>query len=160
MPVSRKRRRKIEQRQRQVAELTLKGHSQTEIAQRLGVTQPTVSNDLKSIRAAWRQASVRDFDASFSEQLEMLSLIQREAWEAWERSKGPGHTAVIQGAGEGEPSKTRQTVKRQTGDPRFLEQVQKCLAASRALLGLAVEGDRRAKIRLSEKNVFTIAGIV
>lgn len=160
MSKSRKRKTEIEQRQRQVAELTLKGHTQSEIAGRLGVTQPTVSNDLKAIRAAWRQASVRDFDAAFSEQLEMLTLVQREAWEAWERSKGPGHTAVISGAGEGEPSKTRQTIKRQTGDPRFLEQVQKCLAASRALLGLAIEGDRRATIRLAEKNVFTLAGIV
>jgi len=160
MSIHRKRKIEIEQRQRQVAELTLKGLTQSEIAGRLGVTQPTVSNDLKAIRAAWRQATLRDFDATFSEQLEMLSLIQREAWEAWERSKGPGHTAVIQGAGEGEPSKTRQTIKRQTGDPRFLEQLQKCLAASRALLGLAVEGERRAKIRLNEKRAFTIAGIL
>jgi DNA-binding MarR family transcriptional regulator len=160
MSISRKRKMQIEQRQKQVAELTLKGHTQSEIAERLGVTQPTVSNDLKAIRAAWRQATSRDFDATFSEQVEMLSLIQREAWEAWERSKGPGHTAVIQGAGEGEPSKTRQTIKRQTGDPRFLEQLQKCLAASRALLGLAVEGDRRGKIRLTERNVFTLAGMV
>jgi len=160
MSISRKRKIQIEQRQRQVAELTLKGLAQSEIAARLGISQSTVSNDLKAIRAAWRQGALRDFDATFSEQLEMLTLIQREAWEAWERSKQPGHTAVIAGAGEGEPSKTRQTIKRQTGDPRFLEQLQKCLAASRALLGLAIEGDRRAKIRLSEKNVFTIAGIV
>ncbi|HUY92897.1 MAG TPA: LuxR C-terminal-related transcriptional regulator [Pirellulales bacterium] len=160
MSISRQRKLQIEQRQRQVAEWTLKGHSQSEIAGRLGVTQPTVSNDLKTIRAAWRAATVRDFDASLSEHLEMLTLIQREAWEAWERSKGPGHTAVIQGAAEGEPSKTRQTIKRQSGDPRFLEQVQKCLAASRALLGLGVEGERRAKIRLNEKRPFTIAGML
>ena len=90
----------------------------------------------------------------------MLTLIQREAWEAWERSKQPGHTAVIDGAGEGEPSKARQTIKRQTGDPRYLEQVQKCPAATRALLALAVEGDRRGHVRLNKKNVFTTAGIV
>jgi DNA-binding MarR family transcriptional regulator len=160
MSISRKRKMQIEQRQRQVAELTLMGRTQIEIAERLGVAQPTVSNDLKAIRAAWRQATSRDFEATFSEQLEMLTLIQREAWEAWERSKGPGHTAVIQGAGEAEPSKTRQTIKRQTGDPRFLEQLQKCLAASRALLGLAVEGDRRATIRLNERHPFTLAGMV
>lgn len=160
MSISRQRKLQVEQRQRQVAELTLKGHTQSEIAERLGVAQPTVSNDLKAIRAAWRQATSRDFEATFSEQLEMLTLIQREAWEAWERSKGPGHTAVIQGAAEGEPSKTRQTIKRQTGDPRFLAQLQKCLAASRALLGLAVEGDRRGKIRLSERHPFTLAGMV
>ncbi|HEV7223298.1 MAG TPA: hypothetical protein VGN42_11395 [Pirellulales bacterium] len=160
MSISRKRKMQIEQRQRQVAELTLMGRTQSEIAERLGVTQPTVSNDLAAVRAAWRQATSRDFDATFSEQLETLTLIQREAWEAWERSKEPGHTAVIQGAGEGEPSNTRQTIKRQTGDWRFLEQVQKCLATSRALLGLAVEGDRRAKIRLDKKRISTLAGIL
>lgn len=98
--------------------------------------------------------------ASYSEQLEMLRLIQREAWAAWERSKEPGHTAVIDGAGEGEPSKTRQTIVRQTGDYRFLEQLQKSLAVSRALLGLAVEGDRRGSIRLTDKDVLTRVGIV
>ena len=160
MSISRKRKIEIEQRQRQVAELTLKGLTQAEIAGRLSVTQPTVSNDLKAIRAAWRQASLRDFDASYSEQLEMLRLIQREAWAAWERSKEPAHTAVIDGADAGEPSKTRQTIKRQAGDYRFLEQLQKSLAVSRALLGLAVEGDRRGRVRLADKKVLTNVGIV
>jgi len=47
--------------------------------------------------------------------------------------------------------------KRQTGDLRFLVAVPKLLAAS---IGLTAEGERRAKIRLGEKNAFTIAGML
>lgn len=35
------------------------------------------------------------------------------------------------------PDKMRQTLKHETGDARYLDQIQKCLAAARALLGLA-----------------------
>jgi Sigma-70, region 4 len=142
MSIGPRRKVQIEQRRRKVVALMLKGRSQAEIAEHLSVTQPTVSNDLKRIRAAWREATVRDFEAALTEQLEMLTLIRHEAWEGWERSKQPGHTAVIQAAGEGEQAKTRQTIKHQNGDPRFLEQVQKCLASARALLGLGAAGPR------------------
>jgi predicted transcriptional regulator len=134
MPVSRQRQLQIDQRRRQVAELTLKGHRQSEIAAQLEVTQSTVSNDLQQVRAAWREAGVRNFEAAVSEQLETLALIQREAWQAWERSKQPAHTAVVQG--DGEEQRTRQTLKHRYGDPRLLEQVQRCLDRSRHLLGV------------------------
>lgn len=140
MPVSRQRQLEIEQRRRQVAELSLKGHNQYEIAARLDVGQATVSEDLKRLRAAWRESGVRDFDSLVAEQMNTLAMIQREAWEAWERSKQPAHTATTQGTGE--EQKTRQTLKRQHGDPRFLEQVHKCMARACALLGFGVR--RRA----------------
>jgi len=134
MPVGRQRKLQIEERRSKVAELALKGLRQTEIAAQLGVAQATVSYDLKRIRSAWRDSSVRDFDATIVQQLDMLLLLQREAWAAWERSKTPMHTAVIEG--EGDERKTRQTIKRQNGDPRFLEQIHECLAVCRELLGL------------------------
>lgn len=61
-------------------------------------------------------------------------------------------TAVSPGTPRGEPSKTRLTIKSQAGAARFLKPLQKCLAAS---LGLAIEGDRRAQIRLAEKSIIT-----
>lgn len=158
MSVSRQRKLQIELRQRQVAELTLKGHRQVDIAAKLGATQPTVSYDLKKIRATWREATRHDFEASLSEQRESLALIQREAWEGWERSKQPARTAVFQGAGEGEPTKTRQTLKHQNGDPRFLEQVQRCLAALGALLDLGARRERAAEP--PAKRVMTLADIL
>lgn len=137
MPVSRQRKLEIEKRRLKVAELALKGCRQLEIAERLGVTQATVSLDLKHLRDEWRQGARDDIAAEVARQLEKLSLLEREAWDAWERSKQPAHSTVVYRGGENEPSKMRQTLKHQTGDVRYLDQVQKCLAATRALLGLS-----------------------
>ena len=137
MPVSRQRKLEIEKRRLKVAELSLKGCRQTKIAERLGVTQATVSLDLKQLRAEWRESARDDIAAAVAKQLEKLSLLEREAWDAWERSKQPTHSTIVYRGGENEPSKMRQTLKHQTGDPRYLDQVQKCLAAARTLLGLA-----------------------
>ncbi|HXT58785.1 MAG TPA: ECF-type sigma factor [Pirellulales bacterium] len=152
MPVSRQRQVQIDQRRRQVAELTLKGHRQSEIAAQLEVTQSTVSKDLQQVRAAWREAGVRDFEAAVSEQLETLALIQREAWLAWERSKQPAHTAVIQGADD--EQRTRQTLKHRYGDPRLLQQVQRCLDRSRHLLGLDAALRRAAEAPAKKEITF------
>lgn len=157
MPVTRQRKLQIEQRRRQVAELTLKGLRQSDIAAQLAVGQATVSADLKRIRAAWRDSGLRDFDAAISEQLEALALVEREAWEAWERSKRPSHTAVIQGPAD--EQQTRQTLKHRDGDPRFLEQVQKCLARSRELLGLG-DARRREAEELSKPKPYRLNDLI
>ena len=49
----------------------------------------------------------------------MLTLIEREAWEAGTGWKAPAQMTVIQGAGDGQPSKAQQTIKRQSGDSRY-----------------------------------------
>ena len=83
------------------------------------------------------QGAQDDIAAEVARQLEKLSLLEREAWGVWEHSKQPAHSTVVHRGGENEPSKMRQTLKHQTGDVRYLDQVQKCLAATRALLGLS-----------------------
>lgn len=57
-------------------------------------------------------------------------------------------------------AKSRLAIKPRNGDPRFLEQLQKCLAASRALLGLDAEGERRKEVRRRGKAPLTLAGIL
>jgi DNA-binding CsgD family transcriptional regulator len=136
MPVSRQRKLEIEKRRQQVAELALRGRRQSEIAEQLGVTQATVSVDLKRLRDEWRATARQDVAALIARQLDKLSLVEREAWEAWERSKQPAHTTVVYRGGDNEPSKMRQTLKHPTGDPRYLELLRKCLAAERTLVGL------------------------
>ena len=133
MPVSRARKLAMAERRRQVADLYVKGWTQREIAVSVGVTQPTISADLSAIQAEWREARVRDFDAAREMELQKLDRIEREAWSAWESSKKPAQSAVVTGPGD-QPS--RKSIKNQNGDPRFLEQVHKCIAQRRALLGL------------------------
>lgn len=124
----------IARRRQQVADLYLQRFTQATIAERLGVSQATVCNDLKKIRAEWRNSAIRDFDQSCELELRTIDWVQRESAEAWERSKKPAQSAVIHGDGTSSP--TRKTLKNQNGDPRFLDAIQKCISARCALLGL------------------------
>jgi predicted transcriptional regulator len=123
-----------DRRRQEVARLSLRGWVQVEIAQHLGVTQGTVSNDLKAIRQQWRQSAVRDFDLAREEMLRSIETIKREAWDAWERSKKPQQEATVEG--EAPRQKTRKRIRNQNGDPRYLEIILRCGADQRAILGL------------------------
>ncbi len=134
MPLAPSKRLALLQRRRQVAELYLRSWTQTAIAERLGVTQPTICEDLKRIRQQWRESAIRDFDAAREQELQKLDLVEREAWAAWERSQQVQESTRVTQDGSGK--RAQKTVEHPVGDPRYLEQVHKCIAARRALLGL------------------------
>jgi Putative ATPase subunit of terminase (gpP-like) len=121
-------------RRQQVAQLYLQNWTQAQIADQLGVRQPTISEDLKQIREQWRESGVRDFNEAREQELQKIDLLEREAWDAWQRSKKPMQSATVDG--EGTRSRTKKTMRNQVGDPRFLDQVNKCIAQRRAILGL------------------------
>lgn len=125
-----------EQRRQQVTDLYLQGWSQPAIAEHLQVAQTTVSLDLRKVQEQWRESSIRNFDEIRSVELSKINLVEREAWAAWQRSQKPAQSAVVNG--EGTSQRARKTLKNQYGDPRFLEQVNKCISQRRALLGLDV----------------------
>ena len=122
------------QRRLQVSELYLQGWSQSAIATHLGVAQSTVSADLRVIQQQWRASSLRNFDLTREVELRKLDRLEREAWAAWERSQKPDQSAVVTGDGSGR--QTRQSLKHQVGDPRFLDQINKCISQRRTILGL------------------------
>jgi predicted transcriptional regulator len=134
VPVKKSTKLAVANRRREVAELYVQGLTQMAIADRVGVSQPTVSDDLKKIHKEWRESRIRDFDAARDLELQKLDRAESEAWEAWEKSKKPAQSAVV--TGEGADQKTRKTMKNQYGDPRYLDVVLKCVAARSALLGL------------------------
>lgn len=136
MTTDQRRKSRVLERRQEVAELHKKGWSQASIAKHLGVTQPTVSGDLKAIRQEWLRSSVRDFDLARATELQKLELVEREAHAGWERSQKPSQSAVIQGAGTQQP--TRKTVRNQSGDPRFLDVLLKCIERRSEILGLNV----------------------
>jgi hypothetical protein len=124
----------ILQRRKQVAELFLQGCTQSVIAEKLGVKQPTVCDDLAHIRKAWEESQIRDYDAARTLQVERLRQVSREAWAGYERSQQPAQMATVDGAnGSG---KAKRTVRHQYGDPRFLDLVLKSIEAERQLMGL------------------------
>ena len=134
MPVKRSKTLAILERRQQVADLYLQGWTQTAIAEHLHVAQPTVCDDLQKIRKEWRESAIRDFDETRAIELLKIDRVEREAWAAWQRSQQPAQSAVV--TGEGTSKQTRRSLKHQIGDPRFLDQVSKCISQRRALLGL------------------------
>jgi hypothetical protein len=102
------------------------------IADKLGISQATVSADIKRIRREWRVSTLRDFDTACELELQQLDRVEREAWELFVRSQKPAQSAVISGDGNG----ARKSLKNRDGDLRALEVILKCGAARRALLGL------------------------
>jgi hypothetical protein len=135
MPVNRGHQLGIVQRRQKVADLYIQGWTQMEIAAHFDVGQTTISHDLIEIRTEWRKSAVRDFDEARERELRKLDRIEKEAWAAWERSQKPAQSAHIND--ETNQRRTKRHVKNQYGDPRFLEVVNRCIAARCALLGLA-----------------------
>ena len=124
----------IERRRQLVAELYLKGWAQPAIATETGVTQGTVSRDLKAIRQQWRRSQVRDFDEAVVTELKKIDRLEREAWAGWERSQQPAESTKVTQDGAGK--RAEKTVRQQQGEPRYLEQIHRCIASRRMLLGL------------------------
>jgi len=108
----------IEHRRTQVAELYLKGRTQVEIARELGVSQATISSDLKAMKKEWKEARVRDMDELIAEHIKKQQLLYREAWEGYEQSKEPLETTrVIQSNGQ---KRAEKTVRQRSANPGFL----------------------------------------
>jgi hypothetical protein len=134
MPATARRKFAQARRRQQVAELYLKGWSQPAIAQELNVAQSTVNSDIRAVEQEWIASGVRDFDLARELELQKLKMLERESWDAWKRSQKPAQSATVTGEGTG--NNTRKNIKNQVGDPRFLDQINRCIAQRRTLLGL------------------------
>jgi len=134
----------------ELARLYCRGVGQGEIGQRLGISQQQVSYDLAAVRRDWLQSAVRDFDQAKAEQLGKIDGLEREAWDAWERSKRFKVTAItgteektVAKTSDNSPAapaetKTKEETRKtdQAGDPRFLDRVAWCISERCRILGL------------------------
>jgi hypothetical protein len=137
-----------------VAELLLqRGQSARRIAHEVGLSASTVRRDLRAVRAEWQAERAQNFDDWVSRQIAELTLTVRAAWHGWEQSQHPTKRQSMKSKGvtrkpeqQGARAQVRaedvlefeQVLKEQTncGDVRFLEVIEKCLAARAKLLGL------------------------
>ena len=134
----------IARRRREVTSLYVQGKTQAEIAEVVRVSQQQVSRDLEVIRAEWLRCAKLDMDAIKSRELARIEEVEREYWEAWQRSKREitrRSRSYVEGARKGEkaegvPVQVTETVEETSGDPRYLAGVQKCIADRCAILGL------------------------
>jgi len=78
MTVSAQKRTEIEHRRRQVAQLYLRKVTQEEIAQKLGISQPTVSRDIYYLSQRWQQEALGDMDGRRGRELAELEEMERD----------------------------------------------------------------------------------
>jgi len=163
----------IMERRNRVADLYLKGLTQSKIAELEGVTQPCIHNDLKAIRKQWVSETLTNFDEIQARELAKIDNLETAAWQAWERScedlvtvtedikremraeaeqtveaRVSGLAAKLSGM---EPEKkmmpteqnTKTTTKGQAGDPRFLERIAWCIEQRVKIFGL-VKSDKQS----------------
>jgi hypothetical protein len=129
----------MESRRCRIANLFLRGvKRQEELARQVGVNRSTVSRDLKVLNQRWKEAAVHDLDAAKAQELERIDQLEREYWEAWEKSKQAHETTTTEQTTGAAGERLRAGVRKveQTGDPRYLEGVRWCIARRCALLGL------------------------
>jgi hypothetical protein len=116
----------------------LAGKNMTTIAGELGIGLTTVHHDISCAREEWRTRAADAIDELKKRELSRIDQLETEAWKGWLRSIGK--TKIIRtesGTGsQGPINKTSETVEKKAGDPRFLEQVNRCIESRRKILGL------------------------
>ena len=156
----------VEERRQKVAQLYIEGKSMHKIAAMVGVSQTQIFKDLKKIRQQWLESSVRNFDEAKEVELRKLQNLEKEAYDAWERSKEEavtrkkksekGRTLVPQLGNR--PPRARMVVTRQNdettemdrdGDPRFLAMIFQCIQLRLKVLG-ALEQDKTVNVNVSK----------
>lgn len=67
-------------------ELYIQGKTQIQIAEIIGVSQGTISNDLKELQKRWKEKSIQLIDERKAEELAKVDQLERTYWEAWLKS--------------------------------------------------------------------------
>ena len=125
---------RIEQDRARIASLYLKGRTQLEVAEELGMTRQMVGYDLEAVKEKWRAQRINDIDLLTGRELAKIALREREAWEAWEKSK---QERVITSTKQTNGTKQEMVRKEQrTGDAVYLDALHKCSDQCCRILGL------------------------
>lgn len=123
-----------ERRRVEVASLYCQGMFVINIADKLGVTRQTIHKDLRIIKERWREEQVNDIDEKMLNELTKIDEVERNAWEAWERSIGKVKQTKTTDHPKGQTYE--ELIKEQAGDPRFLFVVLGCVKKRCEILGL------------------------
>ncbi len=122
-------------RRPQVAKMYLEGKTQREIGAFFGVSQPTITNDLKIIHSTWVQDAQIPYAKAMAKQIARIDWIEAEAVEAWIASKaGKAQQRGVKGSGE-----EIITYWNIPGDPAYLTRIQWCVEQRAKIFGLYKE---------------------
>lgn len=114
-----------------IVELKIQGWGQCDIAEKLGLSQPTVARELKAFALEARRQMLRTISDHKATELARLNRIEAELWVAWEKSKTEGRKRSSQWVVPAEPTEgdptpapvlvcTSLTVETGAGNPRHI----------------------------------------
>jgi DNA-binding MarR family transcriptional regulator len=77
----------VRDRRKKIAALYLNKVDQADIAEKLGISQPTVSRDIKALNEEWRIESIKDVKEHISRELAELERMELEAASLFQAAK-------------------------------------------------------------------------
>jgi hypothetical protein len=143
---------------RRIAALYLKGWLQTDIAAEVGLSQGTISLDLKVLHKAWLQSSLVDIATAKGREIAKIDALEREYYRAWERSQEDAETITKRASGtKGKERKEGSIItKGQVGNPKFLQGVQWCIDRRIKVMGL----DAPARLEVADVSDVRITEVI
>ena len=108
------------------------------MAVRVGLTRRTVQAELVAIRDDWKGRTQIDFESAIAQQLDRVDLVEKYAFEGWERSLTRKTVETKQAVRTVSGQVDRATVRAETGngDPAFLARMSWCIEQRCRILGL------------------------
>lgn len=128
-----------EEHRSKIAALRLRGYEFREIAREMELSLSYVYTEYKVVELRWRKAAHDDLATQKAKELAHLDAVEKEAWEAYERSRKHAVEQQEKSGYVGKervPKETRAKQKTRDGDPRFLSVVMQCIDRRIKLLGL------------------------
>jgi hypothetical protein len=129
------------------------GWTQQQIADELDgmrpykVSQKTISNDIKALQTRWQEQAARELDEAKAEELARIDQLEREYWTQYELSKQDQEIVTKKARDTGGKGKGYEVITRtetRTGNPAYLQGIERCIKLRMDLLGL---GDEKADDR-------------
>jgi hypothetical protein len=141
----------VTDRRNKIAQYYFEGKKQFEMATLLSVSEGQISQDLKHLRVVWQKRAFDSIDVKIAEELAKIDNLERELWEAWDKSR-TDHTKTMNKA-KGKANSVNPDYKEITetevikdGEPRFLQGVERCIERRCKLLGLDAPSKIEAKV--------------
>jgi transposase len=126
----------IERDRKIISEMYLAGKNQYEIAEEIGVSQATVSRDLKAIQKQWMKQTTFNLDRQKGAELARLDKLEAEYWKSWRDSRTYRKETIRLGNGTTEDILHDVGYGLTGGNSKFLDGVHKCIEQRCKILGL------------------------
>lgn len=137
----------------EIENLSLQGYNSREIAEILSksrdytLSRQQVQYDIDKLDEIWKAETVSEIDSAKRRILAEIKDLQKEYWEAWQRSLKDAESQIVEQKGaitEKDGKSTRKVtpirgIKKtegQSGNPAFLRGVEWCIAKRCEILGL------------------------